>query len=39
MGKIGKPLLNDAIEFYNFAQNIFEQVCKILDFNIDELKK
>ena len=29
----GKPTLEDAKEFYDFAQMIFDKVCKILDVN------
>ena len=29
----GKPFLKDAIEFYSFSKEIFEQVC--IFFNID----
>lgn len=33
----GKPTLNDAKKFYNFAQNIFDKVCKILNVEISEI--
>ncbi len=33
----GKPSLQDAQEFYNFAKDIFEKVCKILNITIGDL--
>ena len=33
----GKPTLEDANEFYNFAQRIFDDVCQELDVKRDEL--
>ena len=33
----GNPTIEDAQEFYDFAQNIFEKICKILD--ISEINK
>lgn len=35
----GKPPLKDAKKFHSFAQNIFEQVCNILDIDISEINK
>ena len=35
----GKPTLTDAKDFYNFAKDIFNQVCTILGVTIKELKK
>ena len=34
----GKPTLNDAKEFYDFAKEIFSQICTILEVTIEELK-
>ncbi|MCX6051853.1 MAG: HEPN domain-containing protein [Campylobacterales bacterium] len=34
----GKPTLKDAKEFYEFAKDIFEQVCMFLNISIDEIK-
>jgi len=34
----GKPTLEDAKEFYEFANSVFEKVCKILDVDIDKVK-
>ena len=34
----GKPSLKDSKEFYDFAQEIFEKVCKILEIDIKEVK-
>ena len=34
----GKPTLEDARKFYEFAQDIFNQVCKLLDIDPDEVK-
>jgi len=33
----GKPTLKDAKEFYEFAQEVFNKVCKILNLSIKEL--
>ena len=33
----GKPSLEDAKEFYDFAQEIFNKVCKILDIEKKDL--
>jgi len=33
----GKPSVEDAKEFYDFAQKIFEDVCRDLDINKNEL--
>ena len=35
----GKPTLEDAKEFYEFALEIFDKVCKILDINKSEIMK
>jgi len=35
----GKPTLQDAKEFYDFAQEVFERVCKLLDIETSELIK
>ena len=35
----GKPTLEDAQEFYEFAQDIFNQVCTILNIDPEEVKK
>jgi len=34
----GKPTLEDAKEFYIFAQNLFDKVCNILDIDKESLK-
>ncbi len=34
----GNPTLENARDFYEFAQNIFEQFCEILDVEISEIK-
>jgi HEPN domain-containing protein len=34
----GQPTLNDAKEFYKFANDIFDKVCNILDVDKQELK-
>lgn len=34
----GKPTLKDAKEFYEFAQDIFNQVCTLLNISIEEIK-
>ncbi len=34
----GKPSSEDAKEFYDFALEIFNKVCDILDINKDEIK-
>ena len=34
----GKPTLEDAKEFYNFANDFFIRVCKLLDISIEEIK-
>ena len=33
----GKPSLEDAKEFYTFSKDVFDNVCKILKINKDEL--
>ena len=33
----GKPTLEDAKEFYDFAQSIFEKVCDILEIDKSEI--
>lgn len=35
----GKPTLEDAKEFYEFANEIFNQVCISLNIDIEEIKK
>ena len=35
----GKPTLEDAREFYEFAQNFFDKVCEILTVDKDTLLK
>ena len=35
----GKPTTEDAKEFYEFALNIFDKVCKILDIDKKEVMK
>ncbi|OHE15839.1 MAG: hypothetical protein A2525_05330 [Sulfurimonas sp. RIFOXYD12_FULL_36_11] len=35
----GKPTLKDAKEFYEFAQDIFNQVCTLLNIDPEEIKK
>lgn len=35
----GKPTLDEAKEFYNFAQNVFNEVCSILNIDQKEIKK
>ena len=35
----GKPTLNDAKSFYDFAKDIFTQVCTALEVTIEELEK
>ena len=34
----GKPTLDDAKEFYNFALMVFEEVCRQLDIDREELQ-
>ena len=34
----GKPTLEDAKEFYNFANNLFIEVCELLHVNKSKLK-
>lgn len=34
----GKPTLEDATEFYDFAKIIFEKVCTILDIKLSEVQ-
>ena len=34
----GKPTVDDAKEFYNFALETFKKVCKILDIDILEVR-
>ena len=33
----GKPTLEEAKEFYEFAQNIFDKVCSQLNINKSEI--
>jgi len=35
----GKPTMDDANEFYDFANSIFNKVCGILEVNMDEVTK
>ena len=35
----GKPTMDDAKEFYDFANNIFNRVCEILEVDINEVTK
>jgi len=35
----GRPTLDDAKEFYEFALDIFDQVCTILNIDSAEIKK
>ena len=35
----GKPTLKDAKEFYDDAQNIFNQACKLLNVTLEEIIK
>ena len=35
----GKPTLEDAKEFYEFALDIFDRVCKLLNIDPEEVKK
>lgn len=35
----GKPTLEDAREFYKFAQDIFNQICTVLNIDQEEVKK
>jgi len=34
----GKPTLQDAKEFYGFAQEVFNEVCILLNISLDEIK-
>jgi len=34
----GKPTLEDAKKFYNISQNIFDEVCTVLQINENDLK-
>lgn len=34
----GKPTLQDAEDFYNYAQEVFKEVCTLLNISIDEIK-
>ena len=34
----GKPTLEDAREFYNFALEVFEKVCNILDIKMADIQ-
>ena len=33
----GKPTINDAKEFYIFAHSVFDEVCRVLGTNPDEI--
>jgi len=35
----GKPTLEDAKEFYEFAMDTFDRVCRLLEINQEEVKK
>ncbi|NPA81177.1 MAG: HEPN domain-containing protein [Epsilonproteobacteria bacterium] len=35
----GKPTIDDSKEFYKFAKDIFDKVCKIIDVSYDDLLK
>jgi len=35
----GKPTLKDAREFYDFAQEVFEKVCNLLNIRLSDLLK
>ncbi len=35
----GKPTIDDAKEFYTFAKNVFNKVCKVLDIDIKDILK
>lgn len=35
----GKPTLEQAQEFYEFAKDIFYRVCKLLEIDLEEVKK
>jgi len=34
----GKPIIEDAKSFYNFASSVFDKVCEILEVNKEDLK-
>jgi hypothetical protein len=34
----GKPTLDDAKEFYKFANETFTKVCELLKINLEEIK-
>jgi len=34
----GKPTLKDAKEFYTFANNLFTEICTLLNISINEIK-
>jgi len=34
----GKPTIDDAIQFYEFAKTVFAKVCKILDIEKEDIK-
>ena len=34
----GKPTLEDAKEFYEFAQDIFNRVCTLLNIDLEDVK-
>jgi HEPN domain-containing protein len=34
----GKPTIDDAIEFYEFAKSVFSKVCKILKVDSKDIK-
>ena len=35
----GNPTIEDAQEFHDFVENIFEKICQILDIDISEIIK
>lgn len=35
----GKPTLTDAKRFYEFAMDIFDKVCRLLEINQEEVEK
>jgi len=34
----GKPTIDDAIQFYEFAKTVFAKVCKILNIEKEDIK-
>lgn len=35
----GKPTLADAKEFYEFALNVFDRVCNLLEIKMEDIKE